>query len=107
MRLLGWFRGEHATGVAEGEIQQLTDQFHVTLRAHFARISTPDGKLAPGALQRLKDLLQPDRPRSWSEAYEIEQMLVHLYDDETLETELDIRRIFPPRSNDFNCLAHL
>jgi hypothetical protein len=91
MKLLSWFGGGHANSVAEGEIQQLTDQFHVTLRAHFARMSTLDGKLAPGALQRLKDLLSPDRPRSWSEAYEIEQMLVHLYDEETLKTELDVR----------------
>ena len=48
MKLLGWFGGGHANSVAEGEIQQLTDQFHVTLRAHFARMPALDGKLAPG-----------------------------------------------------------
>ena len=91
MKLLGWFGGGQANGLAEGEIKELTEQFHVTLRSHFARMSALDGKLAPGAFQRLKDLLQPDRPRSWSEAYEIEQMLVHLYDEETLKTELGVR----------------
>jgi hypothetical protein len=94
MKLPGWFRGgqaNQANNVAEGEIKELTDQFHVTLRAHLARMPALDGKLAPEALQRLKDLLQPKRPRSWSEAYEIEQMLVHLYDEETLKTELGVR----------------
>jgi hypothetical protein len=71
----------------------LTDQFYVTLRAYFSRMQALDGKLSPDALQRLKDLLNPDRPRSWSEAYEIEQMLVHLFDDETLRTELDVRSL--------------
>jgi hypothetical protein len=91
MRLPGWFVGGQTNNIAEGEIKQLTDQFHVTLRAHFARMPALDGQLAPVTLQRLKDLLNPDRPRSWSEAYEIEQILVHLYDEETLKTELDVR----------------
>jgi hypothetical protein len=91
MRMPGWFGAETAKNIAEGEIKQLTDQFHVTLRAYFARVPAADGKLAPGALQRLQELLQPDRPRSWIEAYEIEQLLVPLYDGETLQTELGVR----------------
>jgi hypothetical protein len=91
MRLPGWFGGGHANSIADGEIKELTDQFHVTLRAHFARMTAVDGKLTPEAVQRLKDLLQPDRPKNWSEAYEIEQMFVHLYDEETLQTELGVR----------------
>jgi hypothetical protein len=93
MRLRDWLGGEQANSVAEGEIQQLTDQFYVTLRAYFARMQALEGKLTPDALKRLKDLLNPDRPRSWSEAYEIEQMLVRLFEEETLKTELGVRNL--------------
>jgi hypothetical protein len=93
MRLFGWLGGGQANNVAEGEIKQLTDQFYVTLRANFARMQALEGKLTPDALQRLKDLLDPDRRRSWSEAYEIEQMLVHLFEEETLKTELGVRSL--------------
>lgn len=93
MRLRGWLGGGQANSVAEGEIKELTDQFYVTLRAYFARMQALDGKLAPDALQRLKDLLDLKQPRSWSEAYEIEQMLVHLFDEETLKTELGVRSL--------------
>jgi hypothetical protein len=93
MRLLGWLGGGQANSIPEGEIKQLTDQFYVTLRANFARMKALDGKLAPDALQHLKDLLNPTQPRSWSDAYEIEQMLVYLFDEETLKTELGVRSL--------------
>jgi hypothetical protein len=93
MRLFGWFGDGQANSVTEGEIKELTDQFYITLRACFARMQALDEKLAPEALQRLKDLLNPKQQRSWSEAYEIEQMLVHLFDEETLKTELGVRSL--------------
>jgi hypothetical protein len=88
-----WFRGGRANNVTEGEIKELTDQFYVTLRAYFAGVQASDGNLAPTAMQRVEALLKPDGPRSWSQAYEIEQMLVHLYDEERLKTELDVRSL--------------
>jgi hypothetical protein len=90
---LRWLSGKEANSVADGEIKQLTDQFYVTLRAYVAKMHSLDGKLAPDALQRLKDLLSSNRPRSWTEAYEIEQLVVHLFDEETLRTELRVRRL--------------
>jgi len=93
MRLRGWLGGGQANSIPEGEIKELTDQFYVTLRAYVARMQALDGKLAADALQRLKDLLNPTQPRSWSDAYEIEQMLVHLFDEETLKTELGVRSL--------------
>ena len=93
MRLPGWLGGGQANSIPEGEIKQLTDQFYLTLRADFARMKALDGKLSPDALQRLKDLLNTTKPRSWSDAYEIEQMLVHLFDEETLKTELGVRSL--------------
>jgi hypothetical protein len=85
--------GRQANSGAVGEIKELTDQFYVTLRAYYARIQARDGKLAPDALQHLTDQLHTNHSRSWSEAYEIEQMLVHLFDAETLKTELGVRSL--------------
>src|SRR5215475_13415708 len=93
MRLLGWFWGGRARSIHEREIKELTDQFYITLRADVAGMQALDGKLAPDALQRLKDLLNATQPRSWSDAYEIEQMLVHLFDEETLKIELGVRSL--------------
>ena len=98
MRLLGWLGGGQANSIPEGEIKQLTDQFYLTLRADFARMKALEGKLAPDDLQRLKDLLNPKQPRSWSDAYEIEQMLVYLFDEETLKTELYVRSLEAQRT---------
>src|SRR5262245_41528155 len=88
-----WMYGNQLNSVAEGEIKQLTDQFYITLRAYFASVQKLEGKVSPDAVQRLKTLLNPDQPRSWSEAYEIEQLLVHLFDEETLKTELHVRSL--------------
>ena len=93
MRLHSWLWGGQANSIPEGEIKELTDQFYVGLHADFARMQELDGKLAPDALQRLKDLLNSKQSRSWSDAYEIEQMLVHLFDDETLKIELGVRSL--------------
>jgi len=93
MRLPSWLGGGQANSIPEGEIKELTDQFYVGLRADFARMQALDRKLAPDALQRLKDLLNSKQSRSWSDAYEIEQMLVHLFDDETLKIELGVRSL--------------
>jgi hypothetical protein len=98
MRLLRWLGGEQTNTAGEGEIKQLTDQFYVTLRAYFARIQTLEGKLSPDAVQRLKDLLNPDRLRTWSEAYEVEQLLVALFEKETLTTELGVRSLEAQRT---------
>src|SRR5262245_30810123 len=87
MKLNNWLGNRQANTIAEGEVKQLTDQFYVTLRAYSAGMQAVDRKLTPEALQRLQDLLNPERPRSWSEAYEIEQMLTHLFENETLKTE--------------------
>ena len=81
---LGW--GRRAGGHDE-EIVELTDQFYVTLEASFARVP---GSLATGpAAARVQELLQT-KARSWSSAYEIEQRLVQLYDDETVAAELEL-----------------
>jgi hypothetical protein len=100
MRLPSWLGGGQANSIPEGEIKELTDQFYLTLRADFARMQALDSKLAPDALQRLKNLLNSTQSRSWSDAYEIEQMLVHLFDEETLKIELGVRSLEAHRTLD-------
>ena len=79
--------------VIEGEVKELTTQFHITLRANHARTRKVDGRLAPADAERLDQLLDPTQPHTWSEAYEAEQMLVDTFDDRTLETESAVRTL--------------
>src|SRR4051794_16730835 len=76
---------------SENEIKELTDQFFVTLRAYVARLSAEDERRSPKSFAQIEDLLKDDRPKQWSDAYQIEQLIVDLFDDRTLEVELQSR----------------
>ena len=93
MGLSNWLNVRQVDSVAQGEIKELTDQFFVTLRAYLSRIHSFDKLPGKEAVERLKTMVNPDQPRSWSKAYEVEQTLVYLYDDETLKTELGVRSL--------------
>jgi len=73
--------------VQEGEIRELTEQFYLTLRASFSRVGPGVNHAAATRI----GLLLNDRDHSWSAAYEVEQLLVLLYDDEGVRTELAVR----------------
>ena len=73
----GIAEGLGLTRVQKGEIRELTEQFYVTLRASFSRLAAPANRAAADRVQLLLD----DKDQSWSAAYEIEQLLVLLYDD--------------------------
>src|SRR5262249_44693442 len=77
--------------LTENEIRQLTAQFYVTLEADFAKVKCGGKPLCEDAYTRVDQLLSPDRLRNWTNAYAIEQLLVHLFDDATVATELQIR----------------
>jgi hypothetical protein len=86
-RFGGWLRRLFAS---EEEIENLRDQFYVTLRAYLARVEAKSP--APSAaLDTVRQLLGPGRPPRWSDCYEVEQLLVHLFDDAMLRTELEVR----------------
>ena len=80
--------------VSQDEVIELTNQFYVTLRAYFARVTetqpTVDQARNKEAYKRVQELLAAD-VQSWTHAYEIEQLLIPLYDERTLETELAAR----------------
>jgi hypothetical protein len=90
-----WGAGTKAT---QEEVIELTNQFYVTLRANFTHVKK-DGennvrnKEAFNRIKALLDLTTPDGEpvQNWTNAYEIEQLLVHLFDEDTVASELGIR----------------
>jgi hypothetical protein len=79
------------TDVSQEEVKELTDQFYVTLRAYVARLSKQDEERAPKAFRQIEELLRKEGRPSWSDAYQIEQLLVDLFDERSLEVELQSR----------------
>jgi hypothetical protein len=73
------------------DVRELIAQFYVTLEASFARVKDAGPKLSDDAFRRVEQLLDPAQPRNWTNAYAIEQLLIHLLDDDTVITELQIR----------------
>ena len=69
------------------EITQLTEQFYTTLEAEVAKIEAGGPPAMASVLEEIKALLGKPT-KSWSDAYRIEQLLVHLYDDPTMDLEL-------------------
>jgi hypothetical protein len=87
------FGGRGQTSALQEEVIELTNQFYVTLRAYFAKVKA-NGKIRnQEAFDRVEELLKPGRIQTWNDAYEIEQLLVHLFQDDTLAAELDIRAL--------------
>ena len=89
-----WGTGKKVT---QEEVAELTSQFYVTLRASFAQIKREGETKVRNeeAFNRVKTLLElaegENAVQNWTNAYEIEQLLVHLFDDDTVETELAVR----------------
>src|SRR5882762_1923914 len=69
------------------EVVELTNQFYVTLRAYFARVKQNPVRNQV-AFDRVAQLVDAGTVQNWTNAYEIEQLLVHLFDDETVAAEL-------------------
>ena len=81
------------TALPANEIRELTAQFYVTLEAYFTKVKGNVPPRSQEAFDRVSQLLEkePKEPRNWTQAYAIEQLLVHLFDDETLAGELQSR----------------
>ena len=63
--------------VTQEEVEELTEQFYVTLRAEVARLSPQDEARSPKSFQQIQELLSSPRA-VWSDAYQIEQLMVDL-----------------------------
>jgi len=81
---------DHVDTVTQEEVEELTEQFYVTLRAEVARLSPQDEARSPKSFQQIQELLN-GRRAVWSDAYQIEQLMVDLFDERTLEIELQSR----------------
>src|SRR6266850_906726 len=81
---------DHVDAVSQEEVEELTEQFYVTLRAEVARLSAQDEGRSPKSFQQIQDLLN-GRRAVWTDAYQIEQLMVDLFDERTLEIELQSR----------------
>lgn len=88
--MFDWF-GDHRS-TSEETIAELTRQFAITLRANFARVARPPAPSNQWAFERVEKILALDPP-SWEQCYEVEQLLVDLFDKETLHAELETRRL--------------
>lgn len=87
------YRGHSGQSASQEEVTELTNQFYVTLRAYFAKVKR-DGEIRnQEAFNRVEELLKPGDIQNWTNAYEIEQLLVHLFEDDTLAMELSIRTL--------------
>ena len=83
----------HGQSASEDEVVELTNQFYVTLRAYFAKVKQDGQVRNQEAFNRVEELLKPGDIQNWTNAYEIEQLLVQLFEDRTLATELSIRTL--------------
>jgi hypothetical protein len=84
--------------VSEDEVKELTQQFYVTLRGYVARLTSEDEARSPKSFKAMEDILNGDH-HTWSDAYEIEQLIVNLFDERTLEVELRNRLMEPAASS--------
>ena len=82
-----------STELPANEIRELTAQFYVTLEAFFAKVKDNLPPRSQESFDRVSQLLEtePKERRNWTRAYAIEQLLIHLFDDETLASELQAR----------------
>lgn len=72
------------------EVKELTDQFYVTLRAYVARLDKDDESRSPKSFKQVEDRLKEGKA-TWSDAYQMEQLLVDLFDERSLDVELQSR----------------
>jgi len=71
------------------DIWALTEQFHVTLQAHITKVEETATEPPPKTLERIRRITAAENTRpTWQDAYDMEQQLVHLYDENTLNVEL-------------------
>jgi hypothetical protein len=79
------------SNLTQHEVQELTAQFFVTLRASVARLALDDRAQLSPSYVHIRDLLNRKGKQTWTRAYEIEQLLVDVMDDKTLDIELETR----------------
>ena len=75
----------------------LTRQFMVTLRANLDQVKQHNPSIPKDYLERIEKLFESEST-DWSAAYEIERLMIEIYDDTILDTEIGRRLIEAQRS---------
>lgn len=82
------------TGPEAVEVRALTDQFYITLQAYITKIKAANPASPSPPLERIEDILKKTKDeRRWPDAYDIEQQIVHLFDESTLDAEFGRRLV--------------
>ena len=69
------------------ETPKLTKQFFVTLKATFDQVKKNNKNADPEIVEKIQKLFDSGY-KGWHKAYEIERLLIDIYDEETLKLEL-------------------
>lgn len=75
----------------------LVEQFFVTLRANLEQVKDINDNNKKDSLSIIDNILNK-KNKTWSNAYEIERLLIDLYDEDNLDVELNRRLIEAERS---------
>ncbi|MDQ2694199.1 MAG: hypothetical protein M3Z21_02255 [Pseudomonadota bacterium] len=92
--LRGWIPKARDDSPKAEEVKALSEQFYITLRAQFCQSRQAGAQASQGPAQHIGQIFDQraqDRTWSWNSAYQVEQLLVLLFDQETLQTELGRR----------------
>lgn len=92
-------RPKPRTGAEAEEVKALTDQFFVTLRSYAAALPpVQEAQPRSPGRKKIEQLLnKPISEQTWSDAYQVEQLLVHEFAPSTVAQELQ-RRILEART---------
>lgn len=85
------------------EEPQLIEQFFVTLLATFQQVKVNNPSAAPDIVSRIEELL---KITSWQNAYEIERLLIEIYDEKTLDFEVGRRLVEAKRNLSEDAYLH-
>lgn len=83
--------GQYSPDPTEHEIRELTDQFYITLRASVARLGANGNGRSGHTRTEIDQLLNGGERPTWSRAYHVEQLMVDVLDDKSLDVELRTR----------------
>lgn len=76
---------------------KLTDQFFVTLRANFEQCLKNKDNISENIIVKIENIFSKEN-KTWKDAYEIERLMVDLYDDKHIEVELSRRLVEAERN---------
>lgn len=78
--------------VKQTEESKLTDQFFVTLRANLEQVKKSQKDLDDKFLEKISCIFDK-KDKLWSDAYEIERLIIEMYNENMIDVELERRMV--------------